>query len=142
MRYFNVYGPGQDPASQYAAVIPKFISAVSGKVPIEIFGDGEQTRDFTFVGNVVDANLLAASANEGAGEVVNIACGNRISLNQLADYLMQVIGNRVEVIYTDERKGDVRHSIADISKASRLLKYEPRTDIWEGLRKSVSWYLG
>jgi len=139
LRYFNVFGPNQDPDSQYAAVIPLFIFAILNGEPITIYGDGEQTRDFSFVENVVAANLLAATTGNGIGETFNIACGERISINQLAEHLMDVLGRKVPVIHGIPRPGEVKHSLADISKASEHLGYTPSVDIWKGLQRSASW---
>ncbi len=134
LRYFNVYGPKQDPGSQYAAVMPRFIKRVSqGKPPI-IFGDGEQSRDFTFVTDVVEANILAAENN--ATGIFNIGKGESITINQLAELTIKLIGNSVEPIYQEPRPGDVRHSLADISKA-RAFGYNPNYGLEEGLRKTI-----
>lgn len=138
LRYFNVFGPGQDPQSQYAAVIPNFITAaLEDRQPI-VHGDGEQSRDFTFVDNAVDANLLAASAAGAAGEAFNIACGERISLNEIIARLSTLSGKEIEPVNVDPRPGDVRHSLADISKAREILGYEPAIDFDEGLRRTYS----
>jgi nucleoside-diphosphate-sugar epimerase len=137
-RYFNVFGPNQDAGSSYAAVIPRFISAIMNDKPVTIYGDGEQTRDFTYVENVVEANLLAASIENGIGETFNIACGERISINQLAKHLMDVLGRIVPVINEEVRPGDVKHSQANITKAVERLRYSPAVDVWEGLRRTVS----
>jgi nucleoside-diphosphate-sugar epimerase len=140
LRYFNVFGPKQDPFSQYSAVIPKFIdSFLQNKNPI-IFGTGEQSRDFTFVENVVSANLLAAKSEEGNGEVFNIACFNTTSLNQLVKYLQEITKKNLEPEYKPARKGDVLHSLADISKAKNILGYEPKINFQEGLKKTFEWY--
>lgn len=137
LRYFNVFGPRQDPTSQYAAVIPIFCTRMlEGKKPI-VFGDGEQSRDFTYVQNVVQANILAATADNGAGEVFNIACGQRISLNQLLDKLRELIGTDIEAIYDEPRVGDVKHSLADISAVRETFGYEPEVSFDEGLRRTV-----
>jgi nucleoside-diphosphate-sugar epimerase len=141
LRYFNVFGPRQDPASQYAAVIPKFITLISqGKSPV-IYGDGEQTRDFTFVGNVVDANLLAMKVKRTSGEVVNIACGERTSVKELVRMLCGVIGRDVTPVYEEARRGDVKHSLADIGKAKKLLGYRPKYDMEHGLKRTCEWFL-
>jgi UDP-glucose 4-epimerase len=140
LRYFNVFGPRQDPASQYAAVIPIFITAFLNDERPTIYGDGEQSRDFTHIDNVVDANLLAAQADGVAGETFNIACGDRVSLNALIAELRELTGKEIEPIYTDPRPGDVRHSLADISKARDALGYEPATHAVEGVRRVFSWY--
>ncbi len=141
IRYFNVFGPKQDPESHYAAVIPKFIKALIENRSPTIYGDGEQTRDFTYIKNVVNANILAAKAsNPLNGEVMNVACGKRISLNQLVEMLNSIIGKNIEPVYEDERAGDIKHSLADISKAKRLINYSPTYDIDEGLKETVRWY--
>lgn len=138
LRYFNIFGPKQDPNSIYSAVIPRFISALlSGRSPI-IYGDGEQSRDFTYIENVVDANLLAMSTERTQGEVVNVACGRRVSLNQLLKILQDIIGSHIPPIYEEPRKGDVRHSLADIGRAREVLNYSPRVGIEEGLRRTVA----
>jgi UDP-glucose 4-epimerase len=140
LRYFNVFGPGQDPQSQYAAVIPNFITAaLEGRQPI-VHGDGEQSRDFTYVDNAVDANLLAASAPGGAGHAFNVACGERTSLNDIVSRIAALAGREVEAVHTDPRPGDVRHSLADVSKAREILGYEPAVDFDEGLRRTFEAY--
>ena len=141
LRYFNVFGPRQDPFSQYAAVIPLFVSALlRGEAPT-INGDGEQTRDFTYVGNAVTANLLACAASaEVAGEVFNIACNERTSLNRLYSRLQELLGSDIEPVYGPPRAGDVRDSLADIGKAWRLLGYTGEIKFDEGLRRSIEWY--
>jgi nucleoside-diphosphate-sugar epimerase len=137
LRYFNVFGPRQDPLSQYAAVIPRFITALfDGKPPL-VFGDGEQSRDFTYIDNVVDANLRAAEAEGVAGQTFNIACGERISLNRLLDEIRAIVGSDVEASYQEPRQGDVKHSLADISRAREQLGYEPLVDFNEGLMRTV-----
>jgi nucleoside-diphosphate-sugar epimerase len=138
LRYFNVFGPKQDPLSQYAAVIPKFITALLEGRPPVVNGDGEQSRDFTYIDNVVDANLLAASAPDASGHTFNIACGDRISLNRLLDDLRQIIGVEIEANYVEARPGDVKHSLADISKAEEILGYRPAIDFSEGLQRTVA----
>ena len=138
LRYFNVYGPRQDPKSEYAAVIPKFITRLlSGKPPI-IYGDGEQTRDFTFVADVVQANVRAMQSD--ARGVFNIAYGHRISLNDLASHLMDIIGARCKPIYEAPRAGDVRDSLADITRARATFRYDPQYPIEEGLKQTVEWF--
>ena len=140
IRYFNVFGPRQDPSSPYSGVISLFIKALSeGKTPT-IHGDGEQTRDFTYVANVVDGVLRAAETPGIAGEVMNIATGTRVSLNQLLAALQRILGTSTTASYGAPRKGDVRDSQADISKAERLIGYRPRVDFEEGLRRTVDWY--
>ena len=140
LRYFNVFGPRQDPLSQYAAVVPRFIIALlTGNSPT-IHGDGEQSRDFTFVADAVKANLLAAQAPGAAGEVFNIACGNRTSLNELFRLLIAITGQQVEAEYTDSRPGDVKHSLAEIKKAQSMLGYQPEFNLASGLRRTVDWF--
>jgi nucleoside-diphosphate-sugar epimerase len=140
LRYFNVFGPKQNPKSQYAAVIPNFISAfIKNEEPV-IYGSGEQSRDFTFVENVVSANLSSAKCTDGNGEVVNIACGGETSLNQLVDMLKKITGKDVKADYQKERQGDVLHSRADISKAEKIIGYTPKIKFKEGLIKTFDWY--
>lgn len=136
LRYFNVFGPGQDPQSQYAAVIPNFITAVLEDRPPIIHGDGEQSRDFTYIDNAVSANLLAADAEGAVGEVFNVACGQRVSLNDIVDRLAKLMGREIEPVNTDPRPGDVPHSLADISKAQRVLGYEPTVNFDDGLQRT------
>jgi UDP-glucose 4-epimerase len=131
LRYFNVFGPNQLPEGPYAAAIPRFVRAALAGNAINVFGDGEQTRDFCFIANVVNANLLAAaSPRKLAGEVVNIAGGRRISLNDLIKEIGRVLGKKLDVQYLDPRPGDVKHSLADIASAKELIGYEP-TVTWE-----------
>jgi UDP-glucose 4-epimerase len=137
LRYFNVFGPRQDPKSQYAAVVPRFFEAIRDGRPVTIHGDGTQSRDFTFVANVVEANILAADAEGAAGSVLNIATGRRASVNELADAVGDVLGLPVEKDYVDTRTGDVRHSWADVSEAQRVLGYEPAVTLEEGLRRTA-----
>ena len=140
LRYFNVFGPRQDPASIYSAVIPRFIEAlVEDRSPI-VYGDGEQSRDFSYVENVVEANVLAMAASHGLGEVMNIACGQRTSLNQLLDILQRILGSKVRPVYQDPRPGDVKHSLADIGKAIAFLHYHPRVGIETGLEKTAGYF--
>ncbi len=140
LRYFNIFGPKQDPNSIYSAVIPRFINAlILGRAPV-IFGDGEQSRDFTYIDNVVHANLLAMNAERTHGEVVNVACGRRVSLNQLLKILQDIIGSYISPIYEEPRKGDVRHSLADIRRAKEILDYTPRIGSEEGLRRTVEYF--
>jgi UDP-glucose 4-epimerase len=140
LRYFNVFGPRQVLNSPYAAVIPKFIDAMyHGKQPV-IFGDGTQSRDFTYIENVVAANINAMKACSGFGEAFNIACGYRTSLLQLINYLEEITGTSVEPAFKESRAGDVLHSLADISKAESLLHYSPTTDLLTGLGQTADWY--
>ena len=140
IRYFNVFGPRQDPTSPYSGVISLFISAICEGRPPTIYGDGEHTRDFTYVTNVVDGVLRACDAKGASGEVINVATGGRISLNQLFRTIRDLIGSHVEPIYAAPRAGDVRDSQADITKATRLLGYTPTVSLDEGLVKTVAWY--
>ncbi len=138
-RYFNVFGPRQDPGSPYSGVISLFSTAIlEGRQPI-IYGDGEQTRDFTYVANVVDGVLRACEAPKAAGEVMNVATGGRISLNELLRVMNAICGTKAEPIYKEPRSGDVRHSQADISKATELLGYHPIVPFEEGLRRTLDW---
>jgi UDP-glucose 4-epimerase len=140
LRYFNVFGPRQDPSCQYAAVIPRFIAAMlMGNRPT-VFGDGERSRDFTFVENVVQANLLAASAPGISGEVFNVGCGGRYSLNSLVQELNKILGVQIEPEYEASRPGDVQHSLASIEKAYRCLGYKPLVSFEEGLKRTVDWF--
>jgi nucleoside-diphosphate-sugar epimerase len=142
LRYFNVFGPKQDPNSIYSAVIPKFIDALLEGHPPIIFGDGEQSRDFTYIDNVVQANLFAMYVDHLHGEAINIACGERTSLNQLLDILYAVFGSKVLPIYQEARQGDVKHSLADIGKGKQILNYEPNVGIEDGLKKTVGYFRG
>jgi nucleoside-diphosphate-sugar epimerase len=137
LRYFNVFGPDQDPYSEYSAVIPKFITKLLARQPLTVYGDGEQSRDFTYVENVVEANLLALRASGASGQVCNIGCGERISLNRLIQLLEEILKTKAKVTYAPPRPGDVRHSLADIALARRLLGYEPKVMAREGLRRTV-----
>jgi nucleoside-diphosphate-sugar epimerase len=140
LRYFNIFGPRQDPNSIYSAVIPKFIDALLQGSPPIIFGDGEQSRDFTYIENVVQANLLAMSAEYLHGEAINIACAERTSLNQLVNVLKKILGSKVSPVYEEPRKGDVRHSLADIRKGKDILNYEPKVGVALGLKKTVEFF--
>jgi nucleoside-diphosphate-sugar epimerase len=140
IRYFNVFGPRQDPSSPYSGVISLFISALCERRQPTIYGDGEHTRDFTYVANVVDGVLRACEAKEASGEAINVATGGRISLNQLFRTLRDLTGASVEPIYADPRPGDVKDSQADITKARRILAYEPKVPFEEGLNRTVAWY--
>lgn len=140
LRYFNVFGPRQDPTSPYSGVISKFVTTLlKGETPL-IFGDGEQSRDFTYVANVVDANLRAAEAPEASGHVMNLGIGQRITLNHLLAELQKILGTDLPPRYEETRAGDVRHSLADITRAANLLGYRPLVELAEGLAYTVSWY--
>ncbi len=140
MRYFNVFGPRQDPTSQYAAAIPAFITAILNDRPPIVYGDGEQTRDFTFVGNVVHANLLAARAPDVNGEVINVACGEHVTVNAICGEINRLLGRHVQPDYVPPRVGDIKHSWADITLAERLIGYRPCVAFAEGLQRSIDWY--
>ena len=137
LRYFNVFGPRQDPNSQYAAVVPRFFEAIRDGRPVPIHGDGTQSRDFTYVANVVEANVLAAEAENAAGSVVNIATGRQTSVNELADAIGDILGLSVEKEYLATRTGDVRHSWAAVSEAQRVLGYDPAVTLEDGLRRTA-----
>jgi len=137
LRYFNVFGPRQDPKSEYAAVVPRFLTAALRKERPIVFGDGEQTRDFCHIDNVVQANLLAAGTSRKlTGEMVNVACGERTSLNQLLSYIGELVGRPLEAEHRPARAGDVRDSLADVRAARELLGYEPSVDVREGLKRT------
>jgi UDP-glucose 4-epimerase len=137
LRYFNVFGPRQDPASEYAAVIPRFILWGLRGAPLEVHGDGRQSRDFTYIDNVVEANLLAARAPKASGEAFNVGCGDRVSLLDIVGRLEKLLGRRLERRHTPARAGDVPHTLADVGKAERLLGYVPAVSFDEGLRRTV-----
>ncbi|GHO84324.1 SDR family oxidoreductase [Dictyobacter formicarum] len=137
LRYFNVFGPRQDPKSEYAAVIPRFLTALLNQEQPIVFGDGEQTRDFTFVANVVQANLKAATAPDAVGQAMNIGCGERISLNEVLRIASELLETSPDISYRDPRPGDVKDSLADISKAQRLLGYDPTIKFTEGLSQTL-----
>jgi nucleoside-diphosphate-sugar epimerase len=142
LRYFNVFGPRQDPKSEYAAVIPKFITAaLAGREP-RIFGDGKQSRDFCFIDNVIEANFkaMAAPAREASGGVFNVACGTACDLNQVVALIGEILGRRIEPRHEAERAGDIKHSWADISAARRALGYTAAVSFPEGLRRTIEWY--
>lgn len=144
LRYFNIFGPRQDPTSPYSGVLAKFITnMLNGEQPT-IFGDGTQSRDFTYIDNAVDANLLAmkAAASQVAGQVFNVATGKRADLNQAFQLLKKIIGYPGEVKYGPSRSGDVKHSLADLSRSEKHLGYAPKVDFEEGLRRTVEWYRG
>ncbi|MFN0119960.1 MAG: SDR family oxidoreductase [Blastocatellia bacterium] len=140
LRYFNVFGPRQDPTSPYSGVISKFVTNLLAGVAPTIYGDGEQSRDFTYVDNVVQANLRAAEAPAASGQVMNVAIGERITLNQLLAELQKIIGTNLTAVYETTRTGDVKHSLADITEARRLLGFEPVVGLAEGLARTVAWY--
>ncbi len=140
LRYFNVYGPRQDPNSEYSAVIPIFVSRMlGGKQPV-VYGDGHQSRDFVFVEDVVQANLLASESDKAVGHSINIACGQQSSLLDLIDAINNALGTTTEPIFEDARPGDVRESLADITLARQLLGYEPKVGLTEGLQRSIDFY--
>jgi UDP-glucose 4-epimerase len=140
LRYFNVFGPRQDPSSPYSGVLSKFCSAfLEGTDPV-VFGDGEQTRDFTYIENVVQATLLACDAPAASGKVVNVGTGERISLNRTLELLREISGNALEAKYEPAREGDIRDSQADITLSRELLGYDPTVNFAEGLRRTFTWY--
>ncbi len=140
LRYFNVFGPRQDPRSTYAAAIPAFVTAIlRGESPI-VYGDGEQTRDFTFIDNVVQGNVLAMDVSKTHGETVNLACGDRISVNRVIEAINRLLGTNVKPDHVDSRAGDVRHSCADVRLAGTLLGFEPGTTFEEGLNRTIDYY--
>jgi len=140
LRYFNVFGPQQDPASQYAAAIPAFVTAILKDQPPTIYGDGEQSRDFTYIDNVVHANLLAARAKKTAGQVVNVACGEAVTVNAIIAMINRLLGKSVKPNYVPARVGDVKHSLADITAARKLIGFEPVVPFRQGLERSIDWY--
>jgi len=140
LRYFNIFGPRQDPSSQYASVIPNFIGKMLKEKKPVVFGDGEQSRDFLYVSNVVEANILASQAREVSGEVFNIGSEERTSVNALVVKLNEVLDKEIKPTYEEPRPGDIKHSYADISKARKMLKYEPSVSFSEGLGETVLWY--
>ncbi len=142
LRYFNVFGPRQDPESDYAAVVPKFITMLLDKKRPSVYGDGKQTRDFTYVENVVEANLAACTSPKAPGEMVNIACGDRVTIAGLAIMIGEIVGNVIEPKLKPARPGDVRHSLADITRAQDVIGYRVRINLREGLERTVEWYAG
>jgi UDP-glucose 4-epimerase len=140
LRYFNVFGPRQDPSSPYSGVLSKFCTSFLEKSEPVVFGDGEQTRDFTYIENVVQANLLACEAPSASGKVINVGTGERISLNDTLKNLREISGNYLEAKYEPAREGDIRDSQADITLSRELLKYEPTVNFAEGLRRTFDWY--
>jgi UDP-glucose 4-epimerase len=137
LRYFNVFGPRQSPSSQYAAVVPRFVTAIDAGQPIEIHGDGEQSRDFTYVGNVVDATIQAGEAVGANGEIFNVAGGSPASVNRIADTIGEILGKPVERRHLPSRAGDIRNSWADLSKSERVLGYAPKVALEDGLRRTI-----
>jgi nucleoside-diphosphate-sugar epimerase len=142
LRYFNVFGPRQSPFSQYAAVVPLFVTAIDAGDPIEIHGDGEQSRDFTYVGNVVDATIRAGGAEGVSGEIFNVAAGSPASVNLIADTIGEILGKPIERRQLPPRAGDIRDSWADLSKSKRVLGYAPGIALEDGLRRTVEFLLG
>ena len=140
LRYFNVFGPHQDPTSQYAAAIPAFVTAILKNQQPNVFGDGQQSRDFTYIDNIIEANLLAAQAEHTAGEVLNIACGKAVTVNETIDIINDLLGKNIKPIYTDPRPGDIKHSLADITLAEKLLGFKPTVPFKQGLQKAIDWY--
>jgi nucleoside-diphosphate-sugar epimerase len=140
LRYFNVFGPYQDPASQYAAAIPAFVTAILNDRPPTVYGDGEQSRDFTYIDNVVQANLLAARAKETHGQLVNCACGEAVTVNAIIRAINDLLGRNVQPNYVPARPGDIKHSLADITAAEKSIGYKPVVLFREGLEKSIDWY--
>jgi nucleoside-diphosphate-sugar epimerase len=140
LRYFNVFGPRQDPTSEYSAVIPLFITKMLRGERPTIYGDGGQSRDFIFVGDVVRANLAAAAAAVAAGEAINVARGAGTTVNRLLDALNEVLGTKIAAVHTAPRPGDILHSTADISKAARLMGYAPGVSLLDGLKETITWY--
>lgn len=140
LRYFNVFGPRQDPTSIYSAVIPRFMESILLDCPPVVFGDGEQTRDFVYIDDVVQANLLAISTKHLCGEIINVASGRGTSLNQLLKILKDIVGSTVQPVYQESRTGDVRHSLSDIRKGKHLLNYEPQITMEMGLKKTVEYF--
>lgn len=140
LRYFNVFGPHQDPTSQYAAAIPAFVTSILKDKSPTIYGDGEQSRDFTYIDNVVEANLLAARVKQTKGEVINIACGEAITVNAIIDMINKIVGKNIKPTYAPSNKGDVKHSLADITVAKKLLGFKPVVSFKDGLKKAIEWY--
>lgn len=140
LRYFNVFGPRQDPSSQYAAAIPAFVTSILKDEPPVVYGDGEQTRDFTYIDNAVNANLLAAEAPAVHGEAINVACGERITVNEIITRINTIVGKNIKATYVDPRPGDIKHSWADIDLANKLIGYRPAIGFEEGLRRTIEWF--
>jgi nucleoside-diphosphate-sugar epimerase len=142
LRYFNVFGPRQSPFSQYSAAVPLFITAIDAGRPVDVYGDGEQSRDFTYVGNVVDATLSAGEAPGASGEIFNVAAGAPVSVNRMADTIGEILGKPVEKRYLPPRAADIRNSWADLTKSERLLGYRPEVAFEEGLRRTIDFLRG
>jgi nucleoside-diphosphate-sugar epimerase len=142
LRYFNVFGPHQDPKSEYAAVIPRFVTAALGGKGVTVYGDGTQSRDFCFIDNTVEANLAAGSAPGASGQVFNVACGAAINLNDVVRLVGEIVGHAVPITYAPGRVGDVKHSLADITAARERLGYRGAISFAEGLKRTVAWYAG
>ncbi len=140
LRYFNVFGPHQDPTSQYAAAIPAFVTAILKDKPPTVFGDGLQSRDFTYVDNVVEANLLAARVKHTTGEVLNIACGQAVTVNETIAIINELLGKDIKPKYEPPRPGDVKHSLADISLAKKIIGFRPKVQFKQGLQRAIDWY--
>ena len=140
LRYFNVFGPHQDPASQYAAAIPAFVTAILKDKPPTVYGDGEQSRDFTYIDNVIEANLLAARAKQTKGEVINVACGEAVTVNEIIAMINDSVGKNIKPAYTDPRPGDVKHSLADITLAEKIIGYKSKVPFKQGLQRAIDWY--
>jgi UDP-glucose 4-epimerase len=140
LRYFNVFGPRQDPKSQYAAVIPNFVMATIKGVPATIYGDGQQSRDFCFIDNVIEANLLACTAKDAPGEMMNIACGEATTLLQVLETIQEALGKKIPPKHDPPRTGDIKHSLADIGKAERILGYAGKVKFKEGIARTIAWY--
>jgi UDP-N-acetylglucosamine/UDP-N-acetyl-alpha-D-glucosaminouronate 4-epimerase len=141
LRYFNVFGPSQDPWSEYSAVIPKFATRLQSGQSLVVYGDGEQSRDFTYIDNVVEANILGIKARRTDGAVINIGCGESLTLNRLIRFLEEILRVQAVVDYEPPRRGDVRHSLADISLARDVLGYQPKVTVLEGLRQTVEFFI-
>ncbi len=140
LRYFNVFGPQQDPTSQYAAAIPAFVTSILNDKQPTVFGDGLQSRDFTYVDNVAEANLLAARAQKTNGEVLNIASSNAVTVNETIDMINELLGKNIKPVYTEPRPGDVKHSLADINAAKNLIGFKPQVSFKQGLQLAIDWY--
>ncbi|MBC8467915.1 MAG: GDP-mannose 4,6-dehydratase [Planctomycetes bacterium] len=140
LRYFNFFGPQQAPKSKYAPASPAFVTAILKDEPPVIYGDGRQSRDFTYVDNVVQANLLAARAKQTKGEVINIACGLAVTVNEIIAMINDATGNNVKPNYAESRPGDVKHSLADITLAEKTIGFKPKVTFSEGLQKAIEWY--